>query len=205
MSKKNKVQNNRPLSGIAEQKRAEEELLKSRENLQRVFESVTDGITITDLNGVITDVNEKVVEMHGFGSRDEVLGKVAFELIAPRDHKRAVANMRGALEAGSVEAVECTLLRVDGSEFLGELSVSVLKDVSDNPIGFIAVTKDINEKTKVTETLRESEEKFRSIFESASDGLIHLDKFGKILNVNKKAVQMYGASKRNYWESISRA
>lgn len=53
----------------------------------------------------------------------------------------------------------------------------------------------VTEPGQAMEVLRESEEKFRKIFQSANDGLIYLDKFGKILDVNEKTVQIYGASK----------
>ncbi len=141
------------MEDVTERKRAEEALQASEEKLRLMFKSVTDGITVTDLNGAITEVNERTVEMHGFSSKDDLLGKSPFELIAAGDHERAKMNMRKTLEQGSVKDIEYTLLKADGSEFPGGLSASVLKDAAGNPLGFIAITKDITERKKMEEQL----------------------------------------------------
>jgi len=143
---------------ITERKRMEESLCESRERLQLIFESVTDGITVTDLNDVITEANDRILEMHGSHSKDEILGRSALEFIAPQDHERAMLNMQKTLEEGSVRSIEYTLVRTDGSEFPGELSASVLKDTFGNPVGFIAITRDITERKQMERELQERSE-----------------------------------------------
>jgi two-component system NtrC family sensor kinase len=163
---------------ITERKRAEEALQKSQEKLRQMFESVTDGISVIDLNGVITEVNQRTVEMHGFSSKDELLGKSALELIAPRDHERIAANMRKALKEGTVKGVEYTLLRADGSEFLGELSTSVLKDAAGNWVGHITISRDITKRKRAEEALLEAEEKYKNFVEATSDLVWEADGMG---------------------------
>ena len=146
---------------ITKRKQMEKALQDSEEKLRKMFESVTDGISVIDLNGVITETNQRTVEIHGFASRDELVGKNAFELVAPRDHKRIAGNMRQALKQGTINGVEYTLLKPDGTEFPGELSTSVLKDAAGKVIGHITIVRDITERKRAEEALRESEE-FRS-------------------------------------------
>ncbi len=144
---------------ITERKQAEEALRQSQEQLLKIFESVTEGITVVDLNGVITEANQRTVEMHGFGSRDELLGKSALELVVPRDRERVANSMRQAIKKGTVRGVEYTLLRADGSKFFGELSTNVLKDASGDVVGHITVARDITERKqaeKVFEALATS-------------------------------------------------
>jgi len=149
---------------ISERRRAEEVLLESRERFQKIFESVTDGIAVIDLNGVITEVNQREVEIHGFGSKVELLGKNAFELVAPRDHERVATSMRQALKQGAIRGVEYTLLRADGSELLGELSTSVLRDASGNPVAHITIVRDITERKQAEENVeREGRERLQFI------------------------------------------
>ena len=124
---------------ISQRKQMEEALRDSEEKLRKMFESVTDGILVIDLNGVITEVNQRIVEIHGFSSKDELLGKSAFELVTPRDHEKIATSMRQAIKRGPIRGVEYTLLKADGSEFPGELSTSVLKDASGNVIGHITI------------------------------------------------------------------
>ena len=140
---------------ITERKRAEEKLQQSEEKLRQMFKSITDGLAVTDLNGIIDDVNDKLLEMHGFGSRDEILGKHASELVAPVDRERVKLHMQKLMEVGYARTTEFTLLRTDGSTFLCELSMSVLKDASGKPIGSISTGRDITERKRAEEELRE--------------------------------------------------
>ena len=179
---------------ITERKRMEEQLAESAERLRLVFESVADGIAVTDLNGVITQVNEKTLETFGFISSEEVLGKTAFEFIAPGDHEKAATNMLKTLEQGTIENIEYTFRKKDGSKFPGESGGSVLKDASGNPIGFVAVLRDITERKRMQEQLKESAERLHLMFESAADGIAVTDLTGIITRVNRKILEMFGFS-----------
>ncbi len=136
---------------ITERKQAEEALRESKEQLRKMFESVTDGISVVDLSGIITEVNQTAVEIHGFGSRDKLLGRNALELVAPRDHERIATNMRKALKQGTIRDVEYTLLKADGTEFPGELSTSVLRDASGKGVGHITIVRDVTERKQAEE------------------------------------------------------
>lgn len=139
---------------ISDRKEAEKALRESEVKLRQMFESVTDGITVTDMDGIITQANEKTADIHGVGSKNELLGKSAFEYVAQCDREKVIENMGRTLEQGSISAIECTLLRADGSEFPGEISASVLKDISGNPTGFIAITRDITARIQVRKNMR---------------------------------------------------
>ena len=95
------------------------------------------------------------MEMHGFGSRDEILVKHASELIAPVDRERSMVNVKKMLEEGFVESTEYTLLRTDNSVFPGELVMSLLNDTSGNPIGSITIGRDITERKAAEAKLRQ--------------------------------------------------
>ena len=179
---------------ITERKRAEEALRESQEALRKMFESVTDGISVIDLNGLITEVNQRTVEMHGFGSKDELLGKSAFKLVAPRDHERIATNVRQALKQGTIRGVEYTLLKADGSEFPGELSTSVLKDDSGNPVGHITIARDITERKRAEEALADEAIRRRILIDQSRDGIVILDKNGKVYEANQQFAEMLGYS-----------
>lgn len=161
---------------IEERKRSEEALRESEEELRHLFESVTDGIFAMDLNGVYTKVNESMLEMQGASSKDEILGRNAFEFVAPHDIERAMAGMREVLEKGTVVRQEFTCLKLDGSEYPIEVSGAVLKDVFGNPVGIIGIARDITERVlaeqtskQAEEALKKSETLLRNIFEAIPD------------------------------------
>jgi two-component system NtrC family sensor kinase len=139
------------LLDITERKQTEAALRQSREELRKMFESVTDGISVIDLNGIVIETNQRTVEIHGYKSKDELVGRRALELIAPGDHEKVATNMRKALKEGTVRGVEYTLLRADGTEFPGELSTSVLRDASGRWVGHITIARDITERKEAEE------------------------------------------------------
>jgi PAS domain S-box-containing protein len=103
-----------------------------------------------------------------------------------------MANMRRTLVRGSVKDIEYTLLRADGSEFHAELSTSLVKNASGNPTGFIAVTRDITDRKKVEDALRQSEERYRSLVQDTRAGIACIDLQGKFTFVNRALCEMTG-------------
>jgi two-component system NtrC family sensor kinase len=156
---------------ITERKQAEEALRESQEQLRKMFESVTDGISVIDLDGVITEVNQRMVEIHEFGSKDELVGKNAMELVVPREYERIAANMKQAIKQGKVSGVEYTLLKANGTEFPAELSTSVLNNATGEAVGHITIVRDITERKGMQEQLMLTD-RLASIGELAS-GIAH--------------------------------
>ena len=154
-----------------ERKRMGEKLQESEEKLRRMFESVADGIVVIDLNGAIVEVNERALEMGNLHSKDELLGKAFNEFIAPSEHEKAITKMQELLERGTVRDVEFTAVRPDGSGFPFEVSGNVLRDASDNPIGFIVVMRDITERKRMQAQLLVTD-RLASLGELAS-GIAH--------------------------------
>jgi len=176
---------------ITERKRMEEALRDSEEKLRKMFESVTDGILVIDLKGIITEVNQRTVEMHGFASKDELLGRNALEVVAPRDRERIAANMRKALKQGIIRGVEYTLLRANGTELAGELSTSVIKDASGKPVAHITIARDITERKKAEEAIKLAAEEWRKTFDSITDAISIHDRDFQILRANKAFADIF--------------
>ena len=177
---------------ITERKLAEKALRESEEKLRRVFESAADAIAITDLQGAILDINEKALEIYGVGSKDKAFGKDSLEFVAPRDHKMAKEIWRKTLKQGSFKDLHYTIVKADGSEIPGEISGSVLKDALGNPVGFIAISRDITGRQLAEKALRESEERLKALIENAPDAIFVVDLNGKFIDVNRKVGELIG-------------
>jgi len=169
---------------ITERKQAEEALRDSEEKTRKIFESASDGISVVDLNGVITEVNQRTVEMHGFASEDEMIGKNALMLAAPGDREKITKNMRQALRRGIIRDQEYTLVKSDGSEFPAELSTSVLKDAAGKMIGHVTVSRDITERKKAKEALRESVDFSSSLLTNSPNPMLVINKDTSVQYIN---------------------
>jgi PAS domain S-box-containing protein len=125
------------------------ELLRSEEKIKSIFSASPNAVTATDLHGNIVECNEETLRLHGFSSKDELIGKSAFQLIAEKDHEKAMKGLKKTLEQGRLSNVEYTFVTKDGREFPAELSASVVRDGSGKPVGFVAICEDITERKKM--------------------------------------------------------
>lgn len=122
-----------------------QKMLKEKERkLDSILKFSPDAITVTDLKGIITECNQATLDLHGFSSKEEVIGKSAYELIAPKSREKAARNMEKTLGNGYVKNVEYVFVTKEGKEFPAELSASVIKNSLGRPELFVAITKDIS-------------------------------------------------------------
>lgn len=133
----------------AGRKQMEKVLRESERKLRNILASSPDAITITDLKGNITECNQATLNLHGFSTKKELIGKSAFELIALKDHQRALENMKKTLKQGFMKNIGYTFLTKDGHEFPAELSASVIKDSRGKPWAFMAITRNIFKRKQI--------------------------------------------------------
>jgi PAS domain S-box-containing protein len=175
---------------ITERKKAEEMLRESEEKLRNVFAASPDAITVSDLNGNIVECNQATVALHGYASKEELIGKNSLELIAKKDHKRTIENMKKTLEHGSTKNLEYTFVAKDGREFPAELSASVVMAASGKPEYYMAITTDVTERKKAEMRLRAN----ALILENITDSIIVTDLEGRITSWNEGASKIFGFS-----------
>jgi PAS domain S-box-containing protein len=140
-----------------ERKQAEETLAASEQLYRTLVETSPDAVTTTDLAGQITLASRRTLELHGYDRPEELIGRNALEFIAPEERQRAAANLQKTLIAGSIHDIEYALFRQDGSRFPAEMSASLIRDAGGQPRAFIAVTRDITERKRAEQALRERE------------------------------------------------
>jgi PAS domain S-box-containing protein len=177
---------------------AERALRESEEMYKALIDASPESVTVTDLAGRITYISQQAIELHGAECAAEMLGKNARELIAPEDHEKAAANLEKTLAEGIVRNQEYTLLRKDGSRFSGELNATAVKDAQGKPQAFIATVRDITERKRAEETLKESEEKFRTLAEQ-SPNMIFINKKGRIVYANKPCEEIMGYDREEFY------
>jgi len=148
---------------ITYRKLAEVELKKSEERFRTLFEHAPDGFFVADTNGYYVDVNTSGAQMLGY-KRDEIIGLHLFDIVQPQVTSLVDKDYK-EVKAGKQYHSEWEFKRKDGSILQGDLIDATLPD--GNVLGIV---RDITERKKAEEALREREEKFKSIFETANAG-----------------------------------
>ena len=186
---------------ITQRKIMEEILQKSEDYFREITENSSDVIIITESNGNIKYCSRSVERCLGY-KPEELTGKNAFNFIYADDLPRAANDYSKAIQTKDTAIPnEFRVVHKDGSVRLFE---GLGKNLLDNPsvAGFIMNIRDVTErkhleiqKEAAQKSLRESEEKYRTILEKMEEGLFELDLKGNITFVNDAECRKLGYSR----------
>lgn len=137
-----------------ERQRAQESLRQSEERYRTLVDACPDGVVMTDLEGCILFASEQIVRWHGAESAAEICGRSAAEFVPDDDRQRMLAQVRELPGLGVLRDAQYTLLRKDGTSFIGELSSAVLRDASGEAKALVGVIRDVTERTRAREALQ---------------------------------------------------
>jgi PAS domain S-box-containing protein len=166
------------------------ELSRSLDSFHGLFNSVTNAIYIQDSNGLFLAVNEGAVAMYGY-PRDYFIGKTPEFLSAPG--KNDLTKVKYQLEEafkGYTQRFEFWGIRKNGEEFPKEVNLFKTNYFGQDAV--IAIAQDITERRKADDALKESEARYRLLFDSSPVGILLEDENGTILEVNKTICKQYG-------------
>jgi two-component system cell cycle sensor histidine kinase/response regulator CckA len=174
---------------VTAHKQAEEALRESEEKYRSLFENLQDAIFLTRPDGSILEVNQAACKMFG-RSADEIKAIGRNGLVDVTD-PRLPAALNERDRTGKASA-EITMLRANGEKFPADITSTIFTDINGERKTSMII-RDTTERKKAEEALRESEERYRNVFEnhSAIKFLIDPDT-GRIIEANEAAVKYYG-------------
>ncbi|MEE8358388.1 MAG: PAS domain S-box protein, partial [Candidatus Hydrothermarchaeales archaeon] len=175
---------------ITEHKKVEEEL-KIKDN---AIAMSVDAIILANLDGTLNYVNNAFLKMWGYIDEKEVVGKHGSEFFQIEDK---VLDVIKSIQDQGGWMGERVAKRKDGTLFYVQVSASVVMDDGGKPVCMMASVVDITERKKAEVVLRESEEKFRSIFENITNIFYRTDLEGNVTLVNPAGVRAVGYNNIN--------
>ena len=183
------------LLDVTGQKVAEEALRRSESRYRGLFETLPDGFVSMDLDGRIIECNPAFQAMVGY-CKEELPGMPYHHLSPEKWHALDDEIIREqVLKKGYSDVYEKEDVRNDGSIFPVEIRMRLIKDQDGNPSEIWAFVRDISEHKKMEQSLRESEEKFRLLFEKSADPALLLGKDG-FIDCNEAALVIMGRSEK---------
>lgn len=183
------------IKDVSERNRIFEELRKSEEKFRKVFESVSEGIFISTKEGKPVLSNPALVKMLGYESFEELLSRDIEKegYLDPNERKRFKEIME---RDGKVENFETVWLKKDKTPIYVIESAHALRDDKGNIFGYEGTVRDITERKKAEELLKESEMYYRSLFENAHDAIMVFEPVKEtIIDANQLCLKMYGFSR----------
>jgi PAS domain S-box-containing protein/putative nucleotidyltransferase with HDIG domain len=172
----------------AERKLAEETLEKQSAELQLLFDSTPALIFYKDLNNRIIRANRLWFETFGF-SPDRVIGKPLFDFLPKEQAEQLYQDDMEVIESGHPKVGIPEVIETAGGTSRFITSKAPLTNDQGKVVGIIGLAQDITERTQAEEALRESEIRFRTLFESIPDCVLVHDDEGTILHINEFGAQ----------------
>ena len=176
---------------ITERKKAEEKI----QSLANIVESSIDAIGTMSLDGIITSWNKGAEQVYGY-STEEILGKPISTLAPPHLDKETIKLIEIIKQGDKAHQYETSRLRKDGKTINVSITLSPVFDMHGKLTDVSFISRDITERKISEKKLRESEEKYRNIVETANEGIAVLNIEGKHTYVNKKMSDMLGYSEK---------
>jgi diguanylate cyclase (GGDEF)-like protein/PAS domain S-box-containing protein len=182
-----------------ERKRAEEALRESEERYRTILENVEDGYYEVDLAGNLTFFNDSMCRISGI-PREELMGMNNRQYSDQENAEKVFQAFNEVYRTGEPRR-ECDweIMRRNGSKGCVEASISLRKDASGKPIGFRGIVRDITERKRTEELLRESEEKFRQLAENIRE-VFYISEQEYIRYVSPAYMEIWGRPPQNLYE-----
>jgi PAS domain S-box-containing protein len=194
---------------LAQGKGNSKEMDWSRESYRTIFEMVKDAIFITTVDGRIIDVNPSCLELFGYRDKEEALTlDLARDIYVNSEDRTRLLEL--VEREGFVKGYEIEAKRRDGTKILISLSDQVIRDEKGKTICYVGMIRDITQRREYerrleeyaeklerevqerTRALRESEEKYRSLFEGSKDALYITTEEGKFTDLNQATAELFG-------------
>jgi len=184
-----------------ERKQAEQELRKSKTLFQKIFDAQQDAIFILDsaMPPRIIDCNSATSRVFGYDRQAMLDRTTEFLHVDAATFRTFQERLYPAIaERGFLDMFEFRMTRKDGTVFPTEHSIVPLEDEQGKRVGWVSVVRDLSERKRTKQALRESEENFRILAEQ-SPNMIFINRHGKVVYANKKCEEDLGYTRNEFY------
>jgi two-component system cell cycle sensor histidine kinase/response regulator CckA len=176
---------------VTKRRQMEKALRESEARYRTLFDSAQDVIYCHDLQGHVLDINPAAEKLFGY-RRDEARSINVVDLLLPESRPVALDAIKPLLDGTETTVrYEATLLARDGRRITLEMITWLVLE-NGTPVAFQGIGRDLTERRLSERALRESEERFRRIFDAAPLGIVLVSLTGQILRANRAVCEWLG-------------
>ena len=163
-----------------------------------LIENIKDGVAIINKEGITVFINDKLCEIFGY-KKEELIGRDNIDLIFNTDNIDILKEKLVNASFQDVKSFDLSIKSKSGGTVYVIASPELLYNASGEYIGFLTIFTDITNRKQIEQRLKESEEKYRLLFNSDRDAILLIDKeTNLILDANKAAENLYGYTKDEF-------
>jgi len=180
------------LQELAERRKTEAALRESKERFRQAFENAALGMALVSLDGRFLKVNRYLCDILGY-SEEELLARTFSDITHPDDVDISMRALRKML-AGEMDRLwlEKRCLHKRGQEVWVNLSASLLRDKSGEPLYFVTQTQDITSHKRQESQIEAARTYLQTLQESSPDSIIATDAKGRVMVFNQGAEELLG-------------
>lgn len=166
--------------------------LQDSEERYRVLVEISPDMVAIHKNGVFHFINSGGLLLLGARDRLQILGRSVFDFIHPDYHDSEKVRLSSSIdESGKAQLIEEKFVKIDGTSI--DVEVAALPFLYHGEKALFVLARDITERKLAESALKESEEKYRQLFNMESDAIFLIDsETGDIIDVNASAEALYG-------------
>ncbi|GIW28355.1 MAG: hypothetical protein KatS3mg070_1718 [Meiothermus sp.] len=176
---------------IQDRREAEEQLRKSEQMLRQITNAMQDVVALTDPRGYLRYVTPSVERLLGYHP-DQMLGQLAFDYLAAEDREEAMHLAEQSLAGAGSYQLEGRYRHAEGHYVWIDTLVNFIFDEQGNPVGSVVNGRDVTERRRAEEALREREYRLRQITNSIRDVVLLLDPWARVQYVTPSVEQVLG-------------
>ncbi len=184
---------------ITAQRKLEEQLREQQAYLRGLIESSGDGLITVDPEGFISDVNDQMCRMSGY-ARADLMGTQFADYFTEREVART--GVKQTFDMGVVTEFALTMVARTRRHLQVTFNASVFKDSGGVARGIFASVRDVTDRVRLEEQMREQQAYLRGLIESSGDGLVTVDPEGFITDLNEQMCRMTGYARQDLIGSV---
>ncbi len=142
---------------ITARKRAEEAQRASESKLRAIFNSLADGVIVTDLDFNIIEINPALLRLAGISDRETIIGRNALSFVSEQYLPLARQTIETTLREGQGVLDSIVIQRKAHAPFEAEIATARLDDAADQSVGFVAIIRDVTQRRRMEADLRNAQ------------------------------------------------
>jgi PAS domain S-box-containing protein len=179
---------------ITRRRKIDETLEREQFLVNALMNNLTDHIYFKDLESRFIRINKSHALSFGLDDPAQVVGKSDFDFFTKEHAQQAFDDEQKIINTGEAVSKEEKLTRENRPDNWSYTKKLPLRDTAGNIIGTFGISRDITDQKRSELALKQSEERFRSVTQTATDAIITVDSKGIILGWNKGAERAFGFS-----------